>query len=162
VFPEALGNGLPWVQLCLSPILGTRFVAVLLAVTFVLVLLAGGGRLYGSQLLPAMMMGGLAGLLLTKLVPVLAPPPEAAVISGLCALLAGVARAPFAAIVLAGEMGDYSLLLLVIITAFVSYTFTSPRGSLEPEAAELEPEGSIEAGPEPPVSASASRISDSA
>lgn len=140
IFPEALGNGLPWVQLSLSPILETRFLAALLGITFVLVLLAGAGRLYGSHLLPAMMMGGLAGLLLTKLIPFLAPAPEAAVVSGLCALLAGVARAPFAAIVLAGEIGDYSLLLLVIVTAFVSYTFTSSRGSLEAEEPEQEPE----------------------
>ncbi|MER3483145.1 MAG: chloride channel protein [Meiothermus sp.] len=131
LLPEALGNALPWVQLGTSPILNLPFLAALFLVQLALLLVGGGVRAYGGQLTPALTLGGLAGLILAQLIPWLSPPPEIAALAGMAALLAGVARAPFAAIVLVGEMSGYSLLPLVLLAAFSAYTFTSPKGSFE-------------------------------
>ncbi|MCL6528175.1 MAG: chloride channel protein [Thermaceae bacterium] len=151
LFPEALGNALPWVQLGTSPILSLPFLGVLFLVQLALLLFGGGVRAYGGQLTPALTLGGLAGLLLAQFIPWLAPPPEVAALAGMSALLAGVARAPFAAIVLVGETSGYSLLPLVLLAAFSAYTFTSPQGSFE--VGDLTPEGSD--GPtEPPTETS--------
>jgi len=145
LLPEALGNGLPWVQLGTSPILSVPFLVTLFLAQLALLLIAGSVRAYGGQLTPAITLGGLAGLILTQLVPWLSPPAEAAALAGMSGLLAGIARAPFAAIVLSGELAGYSLLPLTLITAFAAYAFTSPRGSFEIE----EPNPKSDAAAEP-------------
>ncbi|RDI95483.1 chloride channel protein [Meiothermus sp. QL-1] len=148
LLPEALGSGLPWVQLGTSPILTLPFLGALFLAQLALLILAGGVRAYGGQLTPALALGGLSGLILAQLLgqalPPIAPPPETAALVGMAAMLAGVARAPFAAVVLAGEMGGYGLLPLGLAAAFSAYAFTSPRGSLEMEASPNRgaPEGS--------------------
>jgi CIC family chloride channel protein len=135
LMPEAIGSGLPWVQLGTSPILTLPFLGVLFLVQLALLILGGGVRAYGGQLTPAIALGGLSGLILAQLLgqafPSIAPAPETAALVGMASLLAGIARAPFAAVVLAGEIGGYSLLPLTLIAAFAAYTFTSPRGSFE-------------------------------
>lgn len=73
---------------------------------------------------------------------------------GMASLLAGIARAPFAAVVLAGEIGGYSLLPLTLIGAFAAYTFTSPRGSFE--VGEISPDKN---GPEEPLTETALQTS---
>ena len=163
LMPEALGSGLPWVQLGTSPILTLPFLGTLFLLQLALLILGGGVRAYGGQLTPAIALGGLGGLVLSQLVgqvfPSLAPPPETAALVGMSALLAGIARAPFAAVVLAGEIGGYSLLPLTLIAAFAAYTFTSPRGSFEvspdrDEPAETRPESAPQSAlqPQPPAS----------
>lgn len=151
LMPEAIGSGLPWVQLGTSPILTLPFLGVLFLVQLALLILGGGVRAYGGQLTPALSLGGLSGLILAQLLaqvfPSIAPPPETAALVGMAALLAGIARAPFAAVVLAGEIGGYSLLPLTLIAAFAAYTFTSPRGSFEVGA--LNPEKDEPAEPLP-------------
>lgn len=135
LMPEAIGNGLPWVQLGTSPILTLPFLGALFLVQLALLILGGGVRAYGGQLTPALTLGGLGGLVLAQMVgqvfPTTAPAPETAALVGMAALLAGMARAPFAAVVLAGEIAGYSLLPLTLVAAFAAYTFTSPRGSFE-------------------------------
>lgn len=135
LMPEAIGNGLPWVQLGTSPILTLPFLGALFLVQLALLILGGGVRAYGGQLTPALTLGGLSGLVLAQMVgqvfPTTAPAPETAALVGMAALLAGMARAPFAAVVLAGEIAGYSLLPLTLVAAFAAYTFTSPRGSFE-------------------------------
>lgn len=125
--PEALGDGLAWVQLGLSPILGLEFLAIAFLARFAILVLAGGVRAYGGYLTPALTMGGLLGLILSLAAPSFAPPVEVTALAGMCALLAGVARAPFAAVVLAGEMGGYSQLPLVLPAVFVAYALTSAQ-----------------------------------
>ena len=135
LMPEAIGNGLPWVQLGTSPILTLPFLGALFLVQLALLILGSGVRAYGGQLTPALTLGGLSGLVLAQMVgqvfPTIAPAPETAALVGMAALLAGMARAPFAAVVLAGEIAGYSLLPLTLVAAFAAYTFTSPRGSFE-------------------------------
>ncbi|MDX2007661.1 MAG: chloride channel protein [Meiothermus sp.] len=140
--PEAVGGGLAWVQLGATPILSLQFIAVLFLVQLALLILGGGVRTYGGQLTPAITLGGLAGLILTHLVaqvfPWMAPPLETAALVGMAALLAGIARAPFAALVFVGELGAYSLLPVALVAVFAAYAFTSPRGSFE--VGEVSPE----------------------
>ena len=154
LMPEAIGNGLPWVQLGTSPILTLPFLGTLFLVQLALLILAGGVRAYGGQLTPALALGGLSGLILAQLLsdvfPSIAPSHQAAALVGMASLLAGIARAPFAAVVLVGEMGGYSLLPLTLLGAFAAYTFTSPHGSLE--SLEINQGKEAPAGP-PPESA---------
>ena len=154
LMPEAIGNGLPWVQLGTSPILTLPFLGTLFLVQLALLILAGGVRAYGGKLTPALALGGLSGLILAQLLsdvfPSIAPSHQAAALVGMASLLAGIARAPFAAVVLVGEMGGYSLLPLTLLGAFAAYTFTSPHGSLE--SLEINQGKEAPAGP-PPESA---------
>lgn len=135
VFREGVGSSLIWVELGASPIVTLEFLVVLFLVQLGLLILGGGVRAYGGQLTPAITLGGLSGLILShlfgQLVPWIAPPSDTAALVGIAALLAGIARAPFAALVLVGELGGYSLLPLTLIAAFSAYSFTSPRGSFE-------------------------------
>jgi len=135
LMPEAIGNGLAWVQLGTSPILTLPFLGALFLVQLALLILGGGVRAYGGQLTPALTLGGLSGLILAQLLggvfPSIAPTPQSAALVGMASLLAGIARAPIAAVVLASEVGGYSLLPLTLIGAFAAYTFTSPSGSFE-------------------------------
>jgi len=149
LMPEAIGSGLTWVQLGTSPILTLPFLGMLFLLQLVLLIIGGGVRAYGGQLTPALALGGLSGLILAQLIgqvfPHIAPPPETAALVGMASLLAGIARAPFAAVMLAGEIGGYSLLPLTLIAAFAAYAFTSPRGSFEID--EISPDRN---GPEEP------------
>jgi chloride channel protein, CIC family len=134
LFPAALGNALPWVQLGNSPILSLPFLIVLFVVQLGLLIVAGSVRSYGGQLTPALALGGLGGLILAQLLQVLpwvTPSTETAALVGMSALLAGIARAPFAGLVLAGEAGGYALLPMALVATFSAYAFTSPKGSLE-------------------------------
>jgi CIC family chloride channel protein len=127
VFPEALGNALPWVQIGLSPILELRFLAVLFLVQLLLLMVSGGVRGYGGYFGPALALGGLVGIIASRVAPGFAPPAEAAALAGMAALLAGIARAPFAAVVLACEIGGYGLLPVALPAAFAAYALTNSQ-----------------------------------
>lgn len=131
VAPESLGDGLSWLQIGILPIFDVRFLAFLLLARFATLVVAGGVRGYGGYLTPSLALGGLLGLLAAEVAPAVSPSPEAAAIAGMCALLAGVARAPFAAVVLSAELGGYTLLPLVLPAAFVAYAFTNVDHDLE-------------------------------
>lgn len=134
-FREGVGSGLVWVEIGASPIVTLPFLGLLFLLQLGLLILGGSARAYGGQLTPAITLGGLSGLILTHLLsqifPFLAPPTDTAALVGIAALVAGIARAPFAALVLVGELGGYSLLPVTLIAAFSAYSFTSPRGSFE-------------------------------
>jgi len=123
--PEAVGQGLGWVQVGLTPLMATRSLALLLLAHLLLVALATAVRGYGGSITPALVLGGLLGSLLSRLLPPLFPYAEATALAGMAALLAGVARAPFAALLLAGEWGGYTVLPLAIPAVFLSYALTA-------------------------------------
>ena len=122
--PEALGQGLGWVQVGLTPLMTRQALFLLLLTHLFLVALATAVRAYGGSITPALVLGGLLGALLARLFPPLFPYPEATALAGMAALLAGVARAPFAALLLAGEWGGYTVLPLAIPAVFLSYALT--------------------------------------
>ena len=131
--PEALGQGTGWLALATTPLLFPEAVLYLLLAKGLLLVLALGSRAPGGLLTPALVLGGLLGALVGKLpLPAALPGPEALALASGAALLAGVARAPFAALVLAAEWGGYALLPLVLPAVFVSYALTEAQ-SLGPE-----------------------------
>jgi CIC family chloride channel protein len=143
LLPEALGHGLGWVAVAATPLLATWALFYLLLSKLLLLLLAQGVRAYGGPYTPALVLGGLLGALLARLPGPLALPPEALALAGGAAVLSGVARAPFAATLLAAEWGGYATLPLVIPAVLLAYVLT-PAHALEearPEAPAT-PEGS--------------------
>lgn len=130
--PEALGQGTGWLALATTPLLFPEAVLYLLLAKGLLLVLALGSRAPGGLLTPALVLGGLLGALVGKLPLPALPGPEALALASGAALLAGVARAPFAALVLAAEWGGYALLPLVLPAVFVSYALTEAQ-SLGPE-----------------------------
>lgn len=147
--PEALGSGLGWVAVATTPLFPTLGLFYLLLLKLLLLVLAAGVRAYGGPYTPALVLGGLMGALLGRLLP-LGLPPEALALAGGAALLSGVARAPFAATVLAAEWGGYATLPLVLPAVFLAYALTPPPQ----EPALPKPVGAPEPPPErPPQSA---------
>ena len=127
--PEALGAGLGWVAVATTPLLGPSPLLALLLAKLALVLLAQGARAYGGPYTPALVLGGLLGALLARLSGPLALPPEALALAGGSAVLAGVARAPFAATVLAAEWGGYAALPLVLPAVLLAYVLSPSHPS---------------------------------
>ncbi|MGQ9692362.1 MAG: chloride channel protein [Thermaceae bacterium] len=123
--PEALGDGLGWVQVSLTPLLSARALFLLLLAHLFLLVLAAAVRAYGGYITPALALGGLLGALLSKLLPPLFPHPDATALAAMAAFLAGVARAPFAALLFAGEWGGYTVTPLAIPAVFLSYALAS-------------------------------------
>ncbi|WP_081914473.1 chloride channel protein [Thermus caliditerrae] len=154
--PEALGSGLGWVAVATTPLLPTIATFYLLGAKLLLVVLASGVRAYGGPFTPALALGGLLGTLLAHLPGPFTLPPEALALAGGAALLAGVARAPFAAAVLAAEWGGYATLPLVLPAVLLAYVLTpahDPEEGLREETARLEANPSEtppQKGPLPP------------
>jgi CIC family chloride channel protein len=130
LLPEALGSGLGWVAIATTPLLSPWGLLYLLLAKLLLLLLAQGVRAYGGPYTPALVLGGLMGALLAHLPGPLALPPEALALAGGAAVLSGVARAPFAATVLAAEWGGYATLPLVLPAVILAYVLT-PAHALE-------------------------------
>ncbi len=128
LLPEALGPGLGWLALAPTPLVQPWGLVLLLLAKLLLLGLALGVGAYGGLLTPALVLGGLLGALLGRLLPPdLGLSPEALLLAGGAAALAGVARAPFAALLLATEWGGYAILPLVLPAVFVGYALT-PKG----------------------------------
>ncbi|WP_117236958.1 chloride channel protein [Thermus sediminis] len=122
--PEALGSGLGWVAIATTPLLPPLALLYLLLAKLLLLLLAQGVRAHGGPYTPALVLGGFLGALLARFSGPLALPPEALALAGGAAVLSGVARAPFAATVLAAEWGGYAILPLVIPAVLLAYVLT--------------------------------------
>lgn len=165
--PEALGSGLGWVAVATTPLLPAQAVFYLLLGKLLLLLLATGVRAYGGPFTPGLALGGLLGVLLAHLPGPFTLPPEALALAGGAAVLAGVARAPFAATVLAAEWGGYATLPLVLPAVVLAYVLTpapSPEEGLKeapatpegnpsetpPQREPLPPDPEAASGPETP------------
>lgn len=107
-----------------TPLLPPTAVLVLLLAKLLLLLIAGGVRAYGGPYTPALALGGLLGAFLAHLPGPFALPSESLALAGGVAVLAGVARAPFAATVLAAEWGGYATLPLVLPAVLLAYVLT--------------------------------------
>lgn len=161
LIPEAMGQALGWVQVGLTPLMTTQALFLLLLAHLLLVALATGVGAYGGGITPALALGGLLGALLVRLLPPLFPYPEATALVGMTALIAGMARAPFAALLFAGEWGGYTVLPLAIPAVFLSYALTpAPHPTTSPLGEKTEAQAKPAASPsetppqtEPPPSA---------
>ncbi|WP_287371861.1 chloride channel protein [Oceanithermus sp.] len=124
LLPQTLGDGLVWVELGSTPILPVAFLVLLAAVRTLLLGLVYGLGGYGALIGPTLALGGLYAVALARALPAYAPDAEAAALVGMGALLAGVVRTPFAALLLVSEFGGYAVLPLALPAIFVAYVLT--------------------------------------
>ncbi|HEX5042511.1 MAG TPA: chloride channel protein [Candidatus Polarisedimenticolaceae bacterium] len=132
-FPQSLGMGYGYVQ---QAIQGEHTAAFLFGLAFLKILATsltissgGSGGVFGPSLVIGGALGGGFGRLALTYLPALAPEPAAAVMVGMGGFFAGVARVPFASVVMVMEMtGSYGLLVPSLLVAAMAFLFV-PRGS---------------------------------
>ena len=118
--PEVLGAGYGWLELGALPLLSTPTLALVFLARFVLAALFLGLGGYGAPLTPTLVLGGLSGLVLARVLP-WPLDPAALAIAGAVAWLAGGARTPLAAVALAAELAGYRVLPIALVAAALGY-----------------------------------------
>jgi chloride channel protein, CIC family len=132
-FPEALGMGYGYIQ---QAVAGHRTATFLLALCFIKIIATsltissgGSGGVFGPSLVIGGALGGSLGLFAAQQLPAVAPHPAAAILVGMGGFFAGVARVPFAAVIMVMEMtGSYGLLVPSLVVAAIAFVFV-PKGS---------------------------------
>lgn len=124
LMPQTLGDGLVWVELGSTPILPVAFLVLLAALRTLLLGTVYGLGGYGALIGPTLALGGLYAVALARALPAYAPDAQAAALVGMGALLAGVVRTPFAALLLVSEFGGYAVLPLALPAIFMAYVLT--------------------------------------
>jgi len=122
--PQVTGDGLVWVELAASPLLPVVFILQLALARLLLLSIAVGLGGYGTLIGPALALGGLFTIALARAFPAISPDAGSAALLGMGALLAGVVRTPFAALLLVSEMGGYAALPLTLPAVFTAYLLT--------------------------------------
>jgi len=122
--PQVTGDGLVWVELAVSPLLSVGFLLQLAIARLLLLSVAVGLGGYGTLIGPSLALGGLFTIALARAFPGLSPDASSAALVGMGALLAGVVRTPFAALLLVSEIGGYAVLPLALPAVFTSYLLT--------------------------------------
>jgi CIC family chloride channel protein len=125
-FPEALGMGYGYIQEALD---GGRGVGFLLAFAGIKILATtltissgGSGGVFGPSLVIGGALGGAFGVAASELVPALAPEPAACILVGMGGFFAGVAKVPFASVIMVMELtGGYGLLVPSLLVAAIAY-----------------------------------------
>ena len=131
VLPEALGDGLGWLEVFAGPLVPAGAVAVVFLARFFLtaLFLALGG--YGGPFTPSLVLGGLLGAALARGLPAPLDPGVMALAGG-AAWIAGAVRTPLGAVALAGELAGYRVLPAVLLSAALGFYLS--RETLLPEA----------------------------
>jgi len=135
VFPQALGMGYGYIQ---EAIQGQHTIAFLLAfaaikivATAMTISSGGSGGVFGPSLVIGGAMGAAFGQAVTQLAPGFAPPPAACIMVGMGGFFAGVAKVPFASVIMVVEMtGSYGLLVPSLLVAAIAYIVMPPLTSL--------------------------------
>lgn len=131
VFPQALGMGYGYIQEAMR---GDHTIAFLLAfaaakilATSLTISSGGSGGVFGPSLVIGGALGGAFGQAAAQFAPGLAPLPAASILVGMGGFFAGVAKVPFAAVIMVMEMtGSYGLLVPSLVTAAVAYLLVPP------------------------------------
>jgi len=128
LFPEALGMGYGYIQQTIDGALTIRFLLLFAAVKIVATSLTissgGSGGVFGPSLVIGGALGGAFGLAAQQYLPGLAPDPTACIMVGMGGFFAGVAKTPFAAVIMVTEMtGSYGLLVPALLVAAIAYLF---------------------------------------
>ncbi len=135
VFPEALGMGYGYIQHAIDgrSTIGflILFAAMKIVATTLTISSGGSGGVFGPSLVIGGAIGAAFGEAAARLAPGLAPEPAACIMVGMCGFFAGVAKVPFASVIMVMEMtGSYGLLVPSLLVAAVTYLFLQPRVSL--------------------------------
>lgn len=133
--PEVLGMGYGHVQDAIDGKWGIRmllvFVAAKILATSFTISSGGSGGVFAPSLVIGGMLGAAFGIAARELVPGMAPEPAACVMVGMGGFFAGVAKVPFASVIMVMEMtGSYGLLVPSLLVAAIAYLALPPRVSL--------------------------------
>ncbi|MEE9218778.1 MAG: chloride channel protein, partial [Acidobacteriota bacterium] len=141
VFPQALGMGYGYIQQAIEGVHGIGFLLLFAAVKIVATSLTissgGSGGVFG----PSLVIGGALGaafgqaamwlLPAVGLLPDMAPSPAACIMVGMGGFFAGVAKVPFASVIMVTEMtGSYGLLVPSLLVAAIAYLTLPPKVKL--------------------------------
>lgn len=133
--PQVLGMGYGYVQEAIDGkwAIGLLlvFVAAKIVATSFTISSGGSGGVFGPSLVIGGMLGGAFGQAATRFFPGIAPEPAACVLVGMGGFFAGVAKVPFASVIMVMEMtGSYGLLVPTLLVAAIAYLALPPRVSL--------------------------------
>lgn len=131
LFPPALGMGYGYIQEAID---GKRTIAFLLTFAAVKIVATsftissgGSGGVFGPSLVIGGAIGGAFGTAFQVLAPSIAPDPAACIMVGMGGFFAGVAKVPFASVIMVMEMtGSYGLLVPSLLVAAVAYLALPP------------------------------------
>lgn len=134
-FPAALGMGYGYVQQAIDGQLTIRFLVVftlvkIIATSFT-ISSGGSGGVFGPSLVIGGALGAAFGQAMQHWAPGIAPPPAACIMVAMGGFFAGVAKVPFASVIMVMEMtGSYGLLVPSLVTATMAYLFLPITTSL--------------------------------
>jgi len=125
-FPQALGMGYGYIQQAIDGSLTIQFLLLFAAIKIVATSLTissgGSGGVFGPSLVIGGALGAAFGQGFAELLPGWAPEPAACVMVGMGGFFAGVAKTPFAAVIMVMEMtGSYGLLVPSLLVAATAY-----------------------------------------
>lgn len=134
-YPPVLGMGYGYVQQAID---GQFTIGFLLLFPFLKILATsltissgGSGGVFGPSLVIGGGLGAAFGRIMAQVAPGLAPPQAACIMVGMGGFFAGVAKVPFASVIMVMEMtGSYGLLVPSLLTAAIAYLFLPMRVSL--------------------------------
>jgi CIC family chloride channel protein len=126
VFPQSLGMGYGYIQQAIDGSLTIQFLLLFAAIKIVATSLTissgGSGGVFGPSLVIGGALGAAFGLGFAEWIPAWAPAPAACVMVGMGGFFAGVAKTPFAAVIMVMEMtGSYGLLVPSLLVAAMAY-----------------------------------------
>jgi len=133
--PHVLGMGYGYVQEAIEGKWAIEmllvFVAAKIVATSFTISSGGSGGVFGPSLVIGGMLGAAFGQAAARFVPGIAPEPAACVMVGMGGFFAGVAKVPFASVIMVMEMtGSYGLLVPSLLVAAIAYLVLPPRVSL--------------------------------
>jgi CIC family chloride channel protein len=125
LFPHILGNGYPGIDLVMMEELSltTLFLLVFfkMAATSITIGSGGAGGTFAPSLFIGAMLGGLFGAVVHGFLPDVTASSGAYSVVGMAAVVAGVTRGPFSAILMLFEMtGNYTIILPLMIACIIS------------------------------------------
>jgi CIC family chloride channel protein len=133
VFPQALGMGYGYIQEAIrgeyTATFLLTFALVKMVATSLTISSGGSGGVFGPSLVIGGALGAAFGKVASDHLPGLSPEPTAALMVGMGGFFAGVAKVPFASVIMVMEMtGSYGLLVPSLLVATMAYLFL-PRGT---------------------------------
>jgi len=130
-FPQALGMGYGYVQQAIDGNFTITFLLIFAAVKIVATSLTissgGSGGVFGPSLVIGGALGAAFGQAAHQFLPGIAPEPAACIMVGMGGFFAGVAKVPFASVIMVMEMtGSYGLLVPSLLVAAIAYLALPP------------------------------------
>jgi CIC family chloride channel protein len=133
--PQVMGMGYGYVQEAIDGKWAVEmlllFVGAKILATSFTISSGGSGGVFAPSLVIGGMLGAAFGQAAKDLFPGIAPEPAACVMVGMGGFFAGVAKVPFASVIMVMEMtGSYGLLVPSLLVAAIAYLALPPRVSL--------------------------------